>query len=91
MAPDNGGLDKTEGNKMKALDTIATVLVIIGAVNWGLVGLFQLDLVAAVFGMRFGEVSALSAAVYALVGLAGLYRALTWRSAQRRDLSAARV
>jgi len=50
---------------MKTLDTIATALVIVGAVNWGLVGLFRLDLVAAVFGMNFGAVSVASAAVYA--------------------------
>jgi uncharacterized membrane protein YuzA (DUF378 family) len=76
---------------MKAIDTIATVLVIVGAVNWGLVGLFRVDLVAAVFGLHFGEVSPLSAGIYALVGLAGLYRAFAWGTAQRRGLSAARV
>jgi uncharacterized membrane protein YuzA (DUF378 family) len=76
---------------MKALDTIATALLIVGALNWGLVGLFQLDLVAAIFGMRFGEVSALSAAVYILVGLAGLCRALTWSAGRKRELSTARI
>jgi uncharacterized protein len=75
---------------MKTLDTIATALVIVGAVNWGLVGLFRLDLVAAVFGMNFGAVSVASAAVYALVGIAGLYRAVTW-GAGRRELSAAKI
>jgi uncharacterized protein len=75
---------------MKTLDTIATALVIVGAVNWGLVGLFHLDLVAAVFGMSFGAVSTASAAVYALVGIAGLYRALTW-GAGRRELSPAKI
>ncbi|WP_052129920.1 DUF378 domain-containing protein [Ureibacillus sinduriensis] len=48
---------------------IALVLVIIGAINWGLIGLFQFDLVAALFG---GQDSALSRIVYSLVGLAGL-------------------
>jgi uncharacterized membrane protein YuzA (DUF378 family) len=43
-----------------------------------------LDLVAAVFGMKFGETSALSSVVYSLVGLSGLYQALTWKSIQRR-------
>jgi uncharacterized membrane protein YuzA (DUF378 family) len=76
---------------MKILDTIATALVIVGAVNWGLVGLFHLDLVAAVFGMSFGEVSVLSAVVYALVGLAGLYRALTWGMGRRHELTAAKI
>jgi uncharacterized protein len=75
---------------MKALDTIATALVIVGAVNWGLVGLFQIDLVAAVFGMSFGAVSVASAAVYALVGIAGIYRAFTW-NARRPELSPAKI
>jgi uncharacterized protein len=69
---------------MKKLDVIAAALVIIGALNWGLVALFRLDLVAAVFGMKFGETSALSSVVYGLVGLSGLYQALTWKAIQRR-------
>lgn len=69
---------------MKKLDVIAAALVIIGGLNWGLAGLFHLDLVAAVFGMRFGETSALSSVVYALVGLSALYQGLTWKSIQRR-------
>lgn len=69
---------------MKNLDVMAAALVIIGALNWGLAGVFHLDLVAAVFGMRFGETSTLSSAVYGLVGLAGLYQAVTWKSIQRR-------
>jgi len=69
---------------MKNLDVIAAALVIIGALNWGLAGVFHVDLVAAVFGMKFGETSALSSVVYGLVGLSGLYQALTWKSIQRR-------
>ena len=69
---------------MKKLDVLAAVLVIIGAANWGLVGAFHLDLVAAVFGMKFGETSALTSVVYGLVGLAGLYQALTFKAIQRR-------
>jgi uncharacterized protein len=69
---------------MKKLDVIASGLVIIGALNWGLVGLFRFDLVAAVFGMRFGETSALSSVIYTLVALSGLYQAVTWKSIQRR-------
>lgn len=52
------------------MDTIALLLVIVGALNWLLVGLFQFDLVAAIFG---GQQSLLSRAVYSLVGLAGLW------------------
>jgi len=69
---------------MKQIDVIAAALVIIGALNWGLAGVFHLDLVATVFVMKFGETSGLSAVVYGLVGLSGLYQALTWKSIQRR-------
>ena len=43
-----------------------------------------MDLVATLFGMRFGETSGLSAVVYSLVGLSGLYQAVTWKSIQSR-------
>jgi len=69
---------------MKEFDVIAAALVIVGALNWGLAGVFHLDLVAAVFGMRFGETSVWSSVVYSLVGLSGLYHALTWKSIRRR-------
>ena len=75
---------KRKGCNMKKFDVIAAALVIIGALNWGLAGVFHVDLVAALFGMRFGETSALSATVYGRVGIAGLYQALSWKSIQRR-------
>lgn len=56
---------------MKALNLVTLLLVIVGAVNWGLVGLFQFDLVAAIFG---GQQAAFSRIVYVLVGLSGLYQ-----------------
>jgi uncharacterized membrane protein YuzA (DUF378 family) len=94
--PKESALEKWKGSLqiMKKLDVLAASLVIIGAVNWGLAGAFHLDLVAAVFGMKFGETSGLSTVVYSLVGLAGLYQALTWKSIQRRwhgDLAGARA
>ena len=52
------------------LDRIALLLVIIGAVNWGLIGIFQFDLVAALFG---GQAAVLSRIIYTLVGAAGLW------------------
>ena len=52
------------------MDTIALILSIIGSLNWGLVGTFQFDLVAWLFG---GQDALLSRIVYALVGLAGLW------------------
>lgn len=52
------------------MDKLALILVIIGALNWGLIGLFQFDLVATLFG---GENSLVSRIVYTLVGLSGIY------------------
>lgn len=54
---------------MKVLNTIVLVLVIIGALNWGLIALFSFDLVA----WLFGNMTMLSRIVYGLVGLAGLW------------------
>ena len=65
---------------MKKLDVVAAVLLVVGGLNWGLVGAFQFDLVAALFG----AMSPLSRIVYVLVGLAATYQALQWRGIQRR-------
>ncbi|MDD6325585.1 MAG: DUF378 domain-containing protein [Lachnospiraceae bacterium] len=54
---------------MKGLDYTALTLVIIGAVNWGLIGLFRLDLVS----LLFGNMTWLSRVIYTLVGISGLY------------------
>jgi len=69
---------------MRVLDVVAAVLLVIGGLNWGLVGFAHFDLVAAIFGMKFGETSGLSTAVYALVGLAALYQALSFKAIQQR-------
>ena len=55
---------------MRALNTVTLVLLIVGGLNWGLVGLAGFDLVAAIFG----EMSPLSRIVYMLVGLAALWQ-----------------
>ena len=60
-------------SKMTALDWIAMVLLIVGGLNWGLVGLFNYDLVASLFGTQ----SAFSRVVYVLVGLSALYSIYT--------------
>ena len=52
------------------LDRIALILVVVGALNWGLIGLFGLDLVAFIFG---GQMAVVSRVIYALVGLGGLW------------------
>lgn len=74
---------------MKLIDVVAAVLVVVGALNWGLVAVARFDLVAALFGLSFGEVSGLTAAVYGLVGLAGLYQGLFWKRVQGRWMPAA--
>jgi len=69
---------------MKLIDVVAAVLVTVGALNWGLVAVARFDLVAALFGLSFGEVSGLTAVVYGLVGMAGLYQSLAWKRVQSR-------
>lgn len=54
---------------MKILNNLALIIAVVGCVNWGLIGLFDVNLVA----MLFGDMSMLSRIVYALVGLSGLY------------------
>ena len=59
----------TSPKRMTAVDWIPMLLLIIGGINWGLVGLFEFDLVAALFG----EMSPLSRIIYVVVGLSALY------------------
>ena len=54
---------------MKVIDTIALILVIIGAINWGLIVIFNFNLVE----MIFGDMTVISRIIYALVGLSGLW------------------
>lgn len=72
---------------MKTLDMVAAALLVVGGLNWGLVGALQFDLVAALFG----QMSPLSRIVYVLVGLAAVYQALQWRAIQRRWSEPSRV
>lgn len=55
---------------MRVLNSIVLVLIIIGAINWGCIGLFNVDLVATIFG---GATSMLTRLIYILVGLSGLW------------------
>ncbi|MGB6370396.1 MAG: DUF378 domain-containing protein [Atribacterota bacterium] len=66
---------------MKIIKIIAMILVIVGGLNWGLVGLFDIDLVAAIFG----AMSALSRIIYTLVGLAAIYIAIISKSICCKD------
>jgi uncharacterized protein len=71
---------------MKQFDRIAVALLVVGGLNWGLVGLANFDLVAAITGAGdFGNKNALGAVIYSLVGLAAVYRLLGWKAIERRS------
>ena len=72
---------------MKTLDVVAAVLLVIGGLNWGLVGAARFDLVATLFG----NMTVLSQIVYVVVGMAAIYQALQWKSIQRRWSVSARA
>jgi uncharacterized membrane protein YuzA (DUF378 family) len=59
---------------VKKLDILAAVLLVVGGLNWGLVAVADFDLVAALFGLDFGETNAASRVIYGLVGLAAVYQ-----------------
>lgn len=54
---------------MKIIDKIALVLIIIGAINWGLIGIFNFNLVAAIFG----DMTVIARIIYGLVGISGIW------------------
>lgn len=56
--------------KARIVDYIAITLIIVGAINWGLIGFFQFDLIAFIFG---GMHTWISRVIYALIGISGLY------------------
>ena len=64
---------------------LAAALVLVGALNWGLVAVAQFDLVAALFGLEFGETNAASRTVYGLVGLAAVYAIASLLTNRRRS------
>jgi uncharacterized membrane protein YuzA (DUF378 family) len=66
---------------MKTIKIIAIILVVIGGLNWGLVGLFNFDLVAAIFG----AMSVISRIVYILVGLSAIYLVVIFNSLLKDD------
>ena len=71
----------------RKIDVLALILAIVGALNWGLVAIGEFDLVAKIFGLDFGETSAVTRVVYGLVGLSGLWlaaRATTFLGARDR-------
>ena len=64
---------------MKNLDILAAVLLVVGGLNWGLVGSMNFDLVATIFGA-----SMIGTIVYVLVGVSAIYQIAQWKSIQRR-------
>ena len=70
---------------MKALDFIAFILVVIGGLNWGLVGIFSWDLVAAIFG----DLSVISRIIYIVVAACALYILFLWNGMHKRWAKAA--
>lgn len=66
---------------MKTLDIIAAVLLVIGGLNWGLVGVFEFDLVDAIFGESLHIISRI---VYILVGVAAIYQVVMLKAIQKR-------
>ena len=64
---------------MKNFDVIAAILLVIGGLNWGLVGSMNFDLVETIFGG-----SIFSSIIYILVGVSALYQIMQWKSIQRR-------
>jgi len=67
---------------MRTLDAIALILVVIGSINWGLIGLFRFDLVSTLFGVN----TALTRIVFVLVGIAGLYALSFFGRDRTRDV-----
>jgi uncharacterized membrane protein YuzA (DUF378 family) len=76
---------------MKKLDILAAVLVAVGGLNWGLVAVAEFDVVAALFGLDFGETNAASRLVYGLVGAAAVYQIAQQHAIRRRWSRAPRV
>ena len=68
---------------MKKIDVLVAVLLVVGGLNWGLVGSANIDLVATLFGSG----DWLSRVVYLLVGLSALYQAIQWKAIQKRWLA----
>jgi uncharacterized membrane protein YuzA (DUF378 family) len=67
----------------RTIERIAGFLVIVGALNWGLVAIAEFDLVAEIFGLEFGETNAATRIVYGLVALSGIVLAAALAGSER--------
>jgi uncharacterized protein len=79
--PTRDGRMAAAGRPLNVIEWVAMVLMIVGGINWGLLGILNFDLVAAIFG----PMSAPTRVVYALVGLAALYGIVTAVRLGRRE------
>ena len=64
---------------MKTIDVIAAILLVIGGLNWGLVGIFKFDLVQWILGG-----TGLDRLIYILVGISAVYQLICWKAIQKR-------
>jgi len=69
---------------MKKIDIISLALLIVGGLNWALVAVANFDLVAAIFGLDFGQTNVATRIVYGLVGLAAVYQVTQLRALPAR-------
>lgn len=65
---------------MKTIDIIAAILLVIGGLNWGLIGLFDFNLV----GTIFKDLPIIARVIYSIVGLAAIYQIFQWKAIQHR-------
>lgn len=65
---------------MKTLDVLAAVLLVIGGLNWGLIGLFEFNLV----GFIAGHIPVIARTIYTIVGIAAIYQIFQWKAIQNR-------
>jgi uncharacterized membrane protein YuzA (DUF378 family) len=65
---------------MKTLDTIVAILLVIGGLNWGLVGIFNFNLVS----FLFGDGGVIARIVYIVVGISAIYQIFGWKAIQKR-------
>lgn len=66
--------------EMKTFDVLVAILLVIGGLNWGLVGLFSFDLVASILG----DMTLFSRLIYIVVGISAVYQGLQWKAIQKR-------
>lgn len=64
-------------SSLNPFDWIALIIVIVGAINWGVIAVFELDLVAEALGEEFGTTTTISRIVYGVVGAAAIYMIIT--------------